>query len=184
MRTSSPTLRYFWSAEKGMVVVTSCIIEKMWASFSVISTIFPKSPLKFLWVIFTSSPIWGILADILAIVCCRMLRGISEQVLKSSNSLRFGTTSSAVYRSVSRSVKSHIHRHHRTLLGIKTRHFAFEMPDETVALPVLDWTGLGTVLYSAPPIPAGIQSFQWNSTGIRLKSSRLRLKYCRYCPIL
>ena len=48
------------------------------------------------------------------------------------------------------------------------------------------------VLYSAPPIPAGIQSFQWNSsgihrnpqefrwnsTGIRLESSRLRLKYC------
>ena len=43
--------------------------------------------------------------------------------------------------------------------------------------------------------PAGIQSFQWNSSGIhrnpqefcwnstriRLKSSRLRLKYCRYC---
>ena len=57
------------------------------------------------------------------------------------------------------------------------------------------------VLYSAPPIPAGIrsfqwnsggihrnpqefqwnpaaiQSFQWNSTGIRMESSRLRLKY-------
>ena len=50
---------------------------------------------------------------------------------------------------------------------------------------------LNSVLSSAPPIPAGIRSFQWNSsgihrnstgihrnsTGIRMESSRLRLKY-------
>jgi len=36
--------------------------------------------------------------------------------------------------------------------------------------------GKCAVLFSAPPIPAGILSFLWNSRGIGLKSSRIRLK--------
>ena len=48
-----------------------------------------------------------ILADILTVVCCWTLRGISKQALKSSNSLGFGTTSSAIYQSVTHSYHLH-----------------------------------------------------------------------------
>ena len=43
-----------------------------------------------------------------------------------------------------------------------------------------------SVLYSAPPIPAGIQSFQWNKNGIKQTKVEILiylsqfLKLCRY----
>ena len=36
-----------------------------------------------------------------------------------------------------------------------------------------------TVLYSAPPIPAGIRSFQWNSGGIPVESTGIPVESCR-----